>query len=531
MRVAGFVVVAYLVSVSLVGLYLSRRQKTTEQYFLGNRGFPWWAVAFSLIGSIIGSTTFIGHPGEVFRTNMWNMPLHLMLIPVMIFVAKYIVVFYRRTLKMSVYGYLEKRFGYGARVYGGLAFIISRIVDISGTLYFLAVAVGLLTSWDMPTVIIVIGVLTVLYTYLGGITAVVWTDVVQGVVLIGSALACVLYVLLAPEATPGELVSTAWQGGKFSWGNWQFSWVEDNVWVLMLLGIVWALQRYATDQHMVQRYLIARSDREAQRAAYIGGMAALPIWTLFWVFGALLWAHYQLAPGTLPPEVLENQTRVVPYFVQTKLASSVLGLIVAGLVAAAVSSLDSDINSVATVVVEDYYERLRPEATNRQALRVGKTVVLVVGALCIFAALQWIGVQSAIGFMFDLISVASAGVLGLFVLGIFFRRATVRGAWVGIAACVVFTAWATFTSVELPALGRTLLDLGSANYELNPKLIGVFSSLLLLGVGLPASIVLGGGRLESERLTIWSMIRGREPLGAWNEPGRAEEPAKAEVAE
>lgn len=529
MRIAGFVAVTYLVLVSLVGLYLSRRQKTTADYFLGNRGFPWWAVACSLIGSIIGSTTFIGHPGEVFRTNMWNMPLHLMLIPVMLFVARYVVVFYRRTLKMSVYGYLEQRFGYGARVYGGLAFIISRIVDISGTLYFLAVAVGLLTNWELRTVIIVIGVLTVVYTYLGGITAVVWTDVVQGVVLIGSALACVIYVLVAPAASPGELISTAWEGGKFSWGRWQFSWIEDNVWVLMLLGMVWALQRYATDQHMVQRYLIARTDREAQRAAYIGGMAALPIWTLFWIFGALLWAHYQLAPQGLPPDVVANQTQVVPFFVQTELASSVLGLIVAGLVAAAVSSLDSDINSIATVVVEDYYQRLRPEASDRQGLRVGRTVVLVVGGLCVFAALQWIGVQSAIGFMFDLISVASAGVLGLFVLGIFFRRATERGAWVGIAACVLFTAWATFTSIELPALGRTLLDLGSLNYDLNPKLIGVFSSLILLGVGLPASVLMGGRRPESEGLTIWSLIHGRGQRE--RAPGRPETTVEVEVAE
>src|SRR5690606_7645989 len=151
---ATSIVIVYLAGVFAIGLYLSRRQDTTERYFLGGRAFPGWAVTFSLIGTMIGSTTFIGHPGEVFRSNMWNVPLHLMLVPVMIFVARYVVVFYRGTLRMSVYGSLERRFGSGARAYGALAFIFSRIVDISGTLYFLAIAVAMLTDWDIRTVIV-----------------------------------------------------------------------------------------------------------------------------------------------------------------------------------------------------------------------------------------------------------------------------------------------------------------------------------------------------------------------------------------
>lgn len=507
--IATTVVVVYLAGIFVAGLYLSRRQRTTEQYFLGGRAFPWWAVSFSLLGTIVGSTTFIGHPGEVFRTNMWNLPLHLMLVPVMIFVAKYVVVFYRRTLRMSVYGYLEQRFGYAARAYGALAFVVSRIVDISGTLFFLAVAVTMLTGWDIATVIMAVGVVTVLYTYLGGIAAVVWTDVVQGVVLIGSALLFFGYLLIAPEGSAGELFATAWNGGKFSWGSWSFSLVEDNVWVLMALGLVWAVQRYATDQHMVQRYLIAQSDRQAKAAAYIGGISALPIWLLFWLFGALLWAYYQRLPGGIPAYVAADQTRIVPFYVLSEFPAVMLGLLVAGLAATAMSSLDSDINAIATVVVEDFYQRTFTGAADKQSLMVGKATVLVVGLLCVLASLQWIGVQSAIGFMFDLISVATAGVLGLFVLGICFRRASPRGAWAGIAAAVTFTAWATATSVVIPSLGRTMLDLGDANYPWNPKLIGVFASLILLGVGLPAGRVLGGPRPDSTGLTVWD-ARERE---------------------
>ena len=516
--VATAIVVLYLLAVMSVGLYMSRKKQSAEEYFLGGRSFPWWAVSFSLIGTMIGSTTFIGHPGEVFRTNMWNLPLHLMLIPVMLFVARYVVVFYRRTLRMSVYGYLEKRFGYGARAYGALAFVFSRIVDISGSLYFLGIATSMLAGWDIRTVMIVMGVATVLYTFIGGISAVVWTDVVQGIVLIGSALIFVAYLLIAPEVGPGELIKSAWEGGKFSWGSWEFGLVDDNVWILMALGVVWALQRYATDQHMVQRYLIARDDREARRAATVGGMAALPIWGLFWIFGALLFAFYQTGGGSIPADVVADKTRIVPFYVLANFPPVMLGLLVAGLSGAFVGSVTADINSVATVLVEDFYQKARPNATSKQSLFVGRLCVAIVGALCIFAALQWIGVQSAIGFMFDLISVASAGVLGLFVLGIMFRHATSRGALAGIVACVLFTAWATFTAVTIPSLGHPLMDLGAGNYGWNVKLIGVISSLILLGIGLPASYVLGGPKVDATDLTVWGGRVADRPGTQENEP-------------
>jgi SSS family solute:Na+ symporter len=513
--IAIAVVLVYLTGVFLIGVYFSRRQDSTTQYFLGGRRLPGWAVAFSLLATITGSTTFVGHPGEVFRTHMWAFPLHLMLIVVIIPIALFVVPFYRRILKMSVYGYLERRFGYPARVYGGLAFIFSRIVDMSATFYFVAIAVTMLTGWDIGLVIVVVGIVTICYTYLGGITAVVWTDVMQGIVLIGSGLILLGYLLLAPDAPPGGLVAAAWRGGKFSWGDWGFSWFQDNVWVFLVLGLLWALQRYAVDQHMVQRYLIARSDREAQRAAYVGGTATFAVWVIFWTIGALLWAYYQLPGHEISPAVAQDPSRLVPFFVRSELPAVILGLVVAALTAAAMSSLDSDMNAVATVVVEDYFQKLRPDAPDSSALWVGRAVVIVIGSACVVAALQWIGVQSAIGFMFDLISVASAGVLGLFLLGILFERATARGAWVGILAGVLFTAWATFTAVDLPALGRPLLDLGAYSYGLNTKLIGVFSSLILLVIGLGASALLGGARPREERLTLWRLTPRIEGEREW----------------
>ena len=154
------VIAAYFFGISGIGWYFSRRQKSTDTYFLANRNVPGWVVGFALLGTMIGSTTFIGHPGNVFNSDLCALPLHLMLPIVMVVIAKFLVIFYRRTLKMTAYGYLEKRFGYPARLYGGTAFIVSGIVDVSATFYFLALAVAYMTGGDIWLVMCVLGVFT-----------------------------------------------------------------------------------------------------------------------------------------------------------------------------------------------------------------------------------------------------------------------------------------------------------------------------------------------------------------------------------
>ena len=184
------IVVIYLGLVAALGLYFSRRQKTTEDYFLAGRSIPGWVVGFSILGTIISSASFVGHPGNVFHKNMYMIPFLVVPLFVMLLVARYLVVFYRHTLRMTVYAYLERRFGYLARAYAGASFILNRVTDVSVTYYFLALAAAFLTGWDVTTVILVLGVITVLYTLVGGIQAVVWTDVIQGVLLIGGGLLC-----------------------------------------------------------------------------------------------------------------------------------------------------------------------------------------------------------------------------------------------------------------------------------------------------------------------------------------------------
>ncbi len=487
----SLIVLIYFAIVFGIGFYFSRNQKTTQDYFLAGKNVPGWVVIFAVVGTMISSTSFIGHPGNVYARDMWNLPSFLMLPVVMLFVSRFVVVFYRRTVRMSIYDYLEKRFSYGARAYGAAAFIVSRVVDMSATLYFLAIPVSYLSGFSVWWVILVVGLVTLVMTVAGGIAAVVYADVFQGVLLIGGALACLGIALFRPEGGPGAVLQTAWDGGKFGLGNWSFSWFTDNIWFYLVGGGIWAVQRYALDQHIVQKYLVARTDRQAQMGAYLGAIACLPVWLLFFLLGACLWAFFQLTGAQLPGDVASVKDNIVPYFIKTQLPVGVIGLVVAALMAAAMSSLDSDLNSMATVIVDDFYARLRPDSTDRERLWLGRVAVGTLGVLAILFSQLWIGVGTALEFGVQLFSIATAGMLGLFALGALTKRANAWGAMVGIVACVLFTAWATLTSVTLPAFNGVMLDLGPFNYRLHPFLIGIFNHAILFGVGLSASLWFG----------------------------------------
>jgi solute:Na+ symporter, SSS family len=501
----SLIVLVYFAVVFGIGFYFSRNQKTTEDYFLAGRNVPGWVVIFAIVGTMISSTSFIGHPGNVYARDMWNLPSFLMLPVVMIFVTRYVVVFYRRTIRMSIYDYLEKRFSYLARAYGAAAFIISRVVDMSATLYFLAIPVSYLSGIKMGWVIVIVGLVTLVMTVAGGIAAVVYADVMQGVLLIGGALACLGIALFRPAGGPRAVLETAWNGGKFNWGNWSFSWVNENVWFFIVGGAIWAVQRYALDQHIVQKYLVAKTDRQAKMGALLGAIACLPVWFMFFLLGACIWAFFQLSGATLPVDVAAVKDNIVPYFIKTQLPVGVIGLVVAALLAAAMSSLDSDLNSMATVIVDDFYARFRPQSPDRRRLWMGRLAVGILGVCSIAFSLLWIGIGTAMEFGVTLFSIATAGMLGLFALGALTKRADAKGALVGIVACVLFTAWATFTSVKLPALNRVLLDLGPFNYRLHPYLIGIFSHAILFGVGWAASGWSGGKPLR-QRAPLESVI-------------------------
>ena len=465
---------------------------TADDYFIAGRSMPGWAVAMAMMAALISSNTMVGHPATAYQKGLILLLGSLTLPLVLLFVAKVIVPFYRQTIRMSAYEYLGKRFGLGGRLYASICFIADRLFDVGITLLTSAVPVAVMTGWPLVNVVWTMAAFTVLYTMVGGMRTIVWTSVVQGAVFVGAALLIVGRLVFAPECGPtGAVFGAAWDAGKFALGDFSFSWAaltdpaHTTQWLLILAYTVNWGRRYIADQHMVQRYLIARTDADAARGALWNGLICVPVWGTFMVIGACLYGYYQLS-GAAPPSVPDE---VVPHFIMNQLPAGIVGLMLAAVLAASMSSISPDLNSIATSFTSDLVGHFRPNLSDPARVRIGRLAVLGGGILALATALVMAPKGEAATIMERAVTVAailSGGMLGLFFLGFFTRRATRLGCYSGLAACAVFTAWGTVTSGSTP-----MMDLG-VNFTYNPILIGILGHLIVFGVGYGVSRIWGG---------------------------------------
>ena len=486
------VIAAYGLVIIGITLVFARRQKTSADYFVAGRSMPAWAVAMAMMAALISSNTLVGHPATAYQKGLILLLGSLTLPLVLIFVARVIVPFYRKTIGMSAYEYLGARFGLGGRLYASGCFVADRLFDVGVTMLTTAVPICVMTGWDLSRVILGMAAFTIAYTMIGGMTTVVWTSVVQGFIFVGAAFVIGARLIFAPECgPPGTVITAAWDAGRFSLGNFDLSWrslVDTNVssqWLLLLAYTTNWARRYIADQHMVQRYLIAKTDRDASRGVLWNGLLCVPVWAIFMVIGSCLYGYYATS-GAAPPAVSDE---VVPHFIMHRLPPGIVGLMLAAILAASMSSISPDLNSIATAFTADFVGHFVPRQSDRAQLLTGRLAVAGAGGLAIAVALIMAPKGGGATIMERAVTIAailSGGMLGLFFLGFFTRRATRRGCYLGLAACALFTAWGTLTEPQ-----NRLLDLGF-NFPLNPILIGILGHLIVFGVGYGASRLLGG---------------------------------------
>jgi SSS family solute:Na+ symporter len=493
------------------GISFARRQKNTNTYFAASGSIPAWAVGMSILATLVSSITFLAYPGEGFSSNWILLVQAIMVVVVLSFLVWVVVPLYRKVIGISAYEYFEKRFGFLARLYGSLAFSLTHFSKMGTVFFLLSLALASMTGMDTYMIIWVLGAGIIILTMLGGIEAVIWLDVIQGFMLIGGGLLCAGILLFAPEGGPLAVIGVAIEHHKINFAPYDFDLVNLTFIVMVLNGIFYGIQKYGTDQTIVQRYLTARSDKSAVRAALMGVFLSLPVWTLFMFIGTLLYVYYSVYGNPLPADLRPDA--VFPYFIMTKLPIGVTGLVLAALIAAAVSSLDSDLNCLAAVGVDDYYKRFRPKSTDKQRLVVGKLIVLVSGIAALIIASIYVGAGSkgVLGIVFGLYAIFSGGIAGLFLLGLFSKRANKEGLYIGLVACVIFTAYAFLTSTAFTIGGekKLLLDLGSLNFPHHKYMLGVYSHLIVLIVGYLASLLFPA-RAVDEHLTIYVWWKDRK---------------------
>jgi SSS family solute:Na+ symporter len=480
---ADFIVLAaYTAAVVGLGLWCGRSTNNTSEYMAANRSLPGWAIGLSMFGSYISSLSFLANPGKSYATN-WNAFAFTIATPIAAAIAVlWFVPYYRRTGEVSAYEHLEHRFGPWARTYAVVCFLFVQMARTGAVVYLLALAISPLMPWPIETTILLTGIVMTVYTFLGGIVAVVWTGVLQSAVLVAGTLVCLAAVMLKTPGGPSEIVRVGAADGKFGLGSFGASLSESTFWVVFAYGIVMNLGNFATDQSYVQRYITARDDREAKKSVWLTTLLYVPTAAIFFFIGTGLYVFYHYRPELLGS--IAKPDEVFPIFIARELPAGLAGLVIAAIFAA---SMDSNLNSMATLTYCDLYERYwRPNAGQREALIVLRTATVVWGVICTGVGLWMIRATrlfNVLDVWWDLAGIFSGGILGLFLLGFLSRRVTSRQAALAVTVGVLVIIWATFSPKQF--WPQAWSDFRSPLHNLLTVVLG---TLVILAIGLASSV-------------------------------------------
>ena len=421
------------------GCSFFKKKGTSEEFTSAGRSLPGWVVGMSIFATYVSSISYLGYPGKAFSGD-WNAFVFSLSIPIAsYFAARYFVPFYRSQDSISAYSFLENRFGPWARIYASSCYLLTQIARTGSILYLLALPMNVLLGWHIQTIIVVTSVAIVLYSMLGGMKAVIWTEAIQGIILIGGALVCMFILLFDMPGGPVQTFSIAMEDGKFSLGSFGSSLSESTFWVCLIYGIFTNLQNYGIDQSYVQRYHTAKNEKEAKFSALFGGYLFIPVSAVFFMIGTGLYAFYTVHPGILPDGV--GADYVFPFFIVNELPVGLTGLLIASIFAAGMSTIATSVTSSSTIILTDYYQRFRKHAGNRERMLVLKLSSVGVGVAGILVAFAFMSVQSALDAWWALASIFSGGMLGLFLLGYISKKARNFDAVLGVVCGVILVCW------------------------------------------------------------------------------------------
>ena len=431
------VLVLYLLAMVGVGAWFTRGNRSTDDYFRGGQRLPFWAVGCSIYATMLSSLTYVGMPALVFATDWLLYPGVLMILAVAPIAIRIAMPFFRRIDATSAYEYFGLRFGPGARLFGSGLFTIFHVSRMGIVMALTALALSAVVGVDAWVSVLVMGVLCIAYSTLGGIRAVIWTDTIQTVVLLGGVLLCLAVIATGLDGDWAELSATAAAAGKTRLVDVSFdagSATRLAIWVVILGGLGQNLSSYTADQAVVQRYVTTHDARDASRAIWMNGIMAVPGSLLFFLLGTGLWLFYRGHPERLDPTVQNDQ--VFPMFIGSELPTGIAGLLVAGIFAAAQSTVSTSMNSTATTVVTDF---LRPAGLvddGARSLAVARVTTVVMGVLGTCAGLSFISpdIRSLLAEYFKVIGMLMGALGGLFLLGVTSERAHGRGAMLGLIA-------------------------------------------------------------------------------------------------
>lgn len=430
----------YLLGILGIGFGFSAGNDSTEEFFRGGQSIPWWCAGLSIFATTLSSITFMSVPAKAYAEDwvfaLANLPI-LLIAPFIVYV---IMPVFRRLDITSAYEYLELRFNLACRLFGSIAFVLFQIGRMAIVMFLPALALATVTNFNITTCILLMGVLTVVYCAFGGIKAVIWTDVVQSIVFLVGASITVIYIIMNTDGGVSGMWTIATDDNKLKLANltWDFTDANAALWVVLIGCIFGNLVSYASDQSTIQRYMTTESEEKAARSIWLNAFVAIPATVLFFSVGTALYVFYVQHPARMAPG-MQNDA-VFPLFISRELPAGLAGLLVASIFAAAQSTISTSMNCISTVIVTDWYERLRStQPADKTKLALARWLTVIFGGLGTAGAL-WLAmsdIKSVWDVFLKILGLAGGALAGLFLLGILTRRANGTGAIIGAVTGVL----------------------------------------------------------------------------------------------
>jgi solute:Na+ symporter, SSS family len=428
-RTDYLIIALYLAGITLFGLRFRKKQRSLRDYFLAGRDIPWWAIALSIVAAETSTLTIISVPGIAYDTNFTFLQLVMGYVVGRVVISFVLLPHYFRGDLYTAYELIERRFGPGLRSLTAGLFLLTRAAAEGVRVYAVSIVVSIALGTGEVTSIAIITALTVVYTFEGGLAAVIWTDVVQTAIYVGGTLVGLVTILHLVPGGWAAIHAAAANAGKlqvfdFSWNFW----APYTFWAGVIGGAFLTTASHGTDQLIVQRLLAARGQKQSVMALLSSGVWVFFQFALFLIVGVMLWAYYRV-----PSASFGRADRIYPTFIVSRMPHGISGLLIAAILAAAMSNLSAALNSLSSSLIMDFYVRFRPLAEEQTKMRLSRVATLF-WALLLFAlavlSLNKVGRVVEVGL--QIASIAYGALLGVFLLGVLTRRANQRGAMVGM---------------------------------------------------------------------------------------------------
>lgn len=449
------VLIVYLLAMLGMGYYFMHREKSSKDFFTGGGRIPWWAAGISIFATMLSAITYMSIPAKAYATDWTYYPMQICILLISFPVIRYYLPFFRRLNVTTAYEYLERRFSYATRLMASLLFIVFMVARMALVLFLPSLAMEAVTGINIYTCIILMAIITIVYCTMGGMEAVVWGDVVQGIILVGGALLAAAYLIFQTQGGPSGFLHIALDNDKLRLFDWSLDWRSATFWVVILGGLSNNLISYTSDQTVIQRYLTTKDEHSAARGILTNGLMSVFVTIAFFTIGTGLYTFFKTHPAAMDITMAKTDA-VFPFFMMSQLPAGVAGLLIAAVFAATMSTIASNINSISTAFTIDMYKKALPHSTDRRLLGTARVAGIVSGIVGMLIAILMAttDIQSLLDYFNTILGLLSGGIGALFMMGIFFPRIGKRAALLGfITGTLTVVMMNFFTQVHFLLFG------------------------------------------------------------------------------